>query len=144
MTNYDLIMDLCKTNNGIITSEMVRDKDIPSWYLSDMVRRGLLQKEARGIYVDSPGNYDEYYSFQSRNSRCIYSFQSALYLLGMTDRVPYTKEVTVYKGYNSSHIKDDSVIHHVNKAIYDLGIVERETVFGNPVKTVIVVLLVRQ
>ena len=52
----------------------------------------------------------------------------------MTDRIPFTKEVTVYKGYNSSHIKDDTIIHHVDKSIYEMGVTECSTVFGNIVK----------
>lgn len=52
----------------------------------------------------------------------------------MTDRVPYQKEVTVYKGYNSSHISDGTVFHFVKKEIYSMGIAEKPTVFGNAVR----------
>lgn len=135
MTYYDAINALCKEHNGVITSSMVREQDIPSWYLSDMVKKGTLQRITRGIYSVSAGDHDEYYFFQLTNSRCVYSYHSALYLHGMTDRIPFVKEVTVYKGYNSSHIRDDTIIHHVSKNIYELGITDAETIFGNPVKT---------
>ena len=134
MTAYDKINSIAKANNGIVTSSMVRDQGIPSWYLSEMVKKGRIERVARGIYCDASGDYDEYYFFQITNSRCIYSFQSALYLHGMTDRVPYQKEVTVYKGYNSSQISDGTVFHFVKKEIYSMGIVEKPTVFGNAVR----------
>ncbi len=134
MTYYDEIRNIGRLQNGIITAASAAEKGIPSWYLSKMVRNGELQRVARGIYREGDGDYDEYYFFQLQNKRCIYSFASALYLLEMTDRVPYRSEVTVYKGYNSSHISEDVLIHHVNKEIYELGITECQTVFGNRVR----------
>lgn len=134
MTNYDKINSIAKANNGIVTSAMVKEQGIPSWYLSEMVKKGSIQRVARGIYSNDSGDYDEYYFFQITNNRCIYSFQSALYLHGMTDRVPYQKEVTVYKGYNSSRISDGTVFHFVKKEIYTMGITEKPTVYGNAVR----------
>lgn len=134
MTRYEKIIQICNDNNGIITSAIVAENNIPSWYLSDMVRKGDIIRVARGIYAIEGGDYDDYYFLQLRNSRCIYSFSSALYLHGMTDRVPFQKEVTVYKGYNSSHISDGTIIHHVSKELYEMGITEKATVFGNTVK----------
>lgn len=134
MTNYDKIKMICEKNNGIITASMVADENIPSWYLTDMAQKNQLFRIARGIYITEGGDPDEYYFFQLINSRCIYSFSSALYLHGMTDRVPFSKEVTVYKGYNSSHVTDDTIIHHVDKRIYELGVAECDTVFGNTVR----------
>ena len=134
MTYYDRIQKICDDNNGVVTSSAVTAEQIPSWYLTDMVAKGRLIREARGIYITPDGIPDEYYFFQLRNGRCIYSYASALYLHGLTDRVPYEKEVTVYKGYNSSHIADGTVIHYVDRGIYELGITEEATVFGNRVK----------
>ena len=134
MTNYEVIREICKENNGIVTASMVAEKEVPSWYLSDMVKKGELVRVARGIYGTNESDYDDYYFFQRRNGRCIFSYASALHLHGLTDRVPFQKEVTVYKGYNSSHITDNTTIHHVNKDIYELGITDCTTVFGNRVK----------
>lgn len=133
MTYYDRIRKLCDENHGVITSAIAGENEIPSWYLSDMTGKGELIRAGRGIYMRSEGDYDEYYFFQLQNKRCIYSFSSALYLHGMTDRIPFQKEVTVYKGYNSSHITDGTIIHYVSKEIYETGIGIKETNYGNPV-----------
>ena len=135
MTYYDLINNICNDNNGIITASQASDSNIPTWYLSDMVRKGDLVRVDRGIYTARNGDYDEYFFFQQRNKRCIYSYSSALYLLGMTDRIPFQKEVTAYKGYNSKHISDGTIIHYVSRKLHNLGVVEIETIFGNTVKT---------
>ena len=134
MTKYEKIKRICDNNHGIITSSMVTEENVESWYLTDMVKKNQLTRVARGIYMTEEGDQDDYYFFQLKNSRCIYSFSSALYLHGMTDRVPFSKEVTVYKGYNSSHVKDDTIIHYVDKNIYEMGLTECDTIFGNTVK----------
>lgn len=135
MTNYEKIKKICDSNNGMITASMVAEENIASWYLTDMVEKNQLIRVARGIYLTEGGDQDDYYFFQLKNRRCIYSFSSALYLHGMTDRIPFSKEVTVYKGYNSSHITDDTIIHYAEKSIYEMGVTECTTVFGNVVRT---------
>ena len=131
MTGYEKIHELCKSNNGIVTAAKVSENNIPSWYLSELLKKGELVKIDRGIYATEESDYDEYYFFQIKNKRCVYSYASALYLHGLTERIPYKKEVTVYKGYNSSHISDETIVHYVKKEIYQMGITECETVFGN-------------
>lgn len=134
MTQYEKIYRICDDNNGIVTANIAAENDIDSWYLSDMVDKGKLIRVSRGIYTTEGGDYDEYFFFQLKNKRCIYSYSSALYLHGMTDRIPFQKEVTVYKGYNSSHITDGTAVHHVSKGLHELGVTECQTVFGNTVK----------
>ncbi len=134
MTNYDKINGIAKDNNGIITATMLKEYGIPSWYLSDLVKKGELERVARGIYCTACGDYDDYYFFQMINGRCIYSFQSALYLHSLTDHIPDHKEATVYSGYKFSHITDDTIVHFVKRDLYTIGITKKQTMFGNTVK----------
>lgn len=100
-----------------------------------MVATGELLRVARGIYIDSSGDYDEYYFFGMRHGVPIFSYVSALYLHDFTDIIPQEMEVTVYKGYNPHRLSKNVIIHYVTKEIYELGISECKTMFGNPVKT---------
>lgn len=119
---------------GIITSKELQDDNIPTIYLTRMTENGKLIRANRGIYIDSNGDYDEYYFFHKRYSVAVFSYLSALYLHQLTDIIPTDLEITVYKGYNP-HRMDKSVrIHYVTRAIYDLGITECKTTFGNIVK----------
>lgn len=134
MTNYDKIFEIGKEHHGIICTQDLVQNNIPTWYLTDLVNKGKLIRIRPGIYTTEDGDLDDYYFFQLRNKRCIYSYQSALYIHGMTDRIPYKKEVTVYSGYNSSHLEEDVLIHYVTRSKYDIGISEGLTVFGNRVR----------
>jgi len=134
MTCYDKILKIAQANNGIITTSQIEKNNLPRWYLSDMVRKEQIIRVARGIYTLPNGDYDNYYFFQLKNTKCIYSYTNALYFHGLTDRIPFQKEVTVYKGYNSSHFKDDTIVHYVKRNLYNIGISEKDTNFGNNVK----------
>jgi predicted transcriptional regulator of viral defense system len=127
------IINALEKNNGIITANYCKTNGIPNIYLKNMVEKGLLTKISRGIYATNDAILDDYYVFQLRYSRCIYSFLSALYLHGLTDRVPFTKEVTVFKGYNASRIEEDCIIHYVPKTVYDIGKTKVFTMFGSAV-----------
>lgn len=130
--NKNRINKIIKKNNGIITASEVAEENIDSWYLTDMVRNGEIERVARGVYINPTyENYDELYIFQLQNRVCIYSYQTALYLYGLTERLPFTNEVTVYQGYNTSRIKEKVIPHQVKKEWYKVGISEVKTEIGN-------------
>lgn len=132
--NKNRITKIIKENNGIITASEVAENSIDSWYLTDMVRNGELERVARGVYFDSSyDNYDELYFFQLQNKVCIYSYQTALYLHNLTERLPFINEVTVYQGYNTWRIKDKVIPHQVKKEWYKLGLTEVKTEMGNTI-----------
>jgi predicted transcriptional regulator of viral defense system len=133
MDNYDKIKEILNKNNGIITSQMLNDRDIPSIYLTRMVNQGKLQRIDRGIYSTDDVMLDEYYLLYQKNQRAIFSFSSALYLHGLTNRIPYQMEITLPSSYNSSHINEDVIIHKIIKKYYSLGRIIKKTMYGNEV-----------
>ena len=130
--NQDKMREIIKQNNGIITAKEVSDNKIDSWYLTNLVKKGELERVVRGVYFDPNfDNYDELYFFQLQNKACIYSYQTALYLHRLTDRLPFVNEVTVKQGYNAWRIKDSVIVHQVKKEWYELGKAEIKTDMGN-------------
>lgn len=133
MNSYKKIIALANKNNGIITNQMLNDRDIPSIYLTRMVEQGKIQRIDRGIYSIEDVMLDEYYLLYQKNKRAIFSFSSALYLYELTDRIPYQMEVTLPSTYNSSHIEEDIIIHKVVEKYYSIGRTIKKTMFGNKV-----------
>lgn len=133
MTNIEIIQDMAK-EKGYVTSKMVNEQNISSWFLSDMVNRGMLRRAGRGVYILNQGVYDEYFVFQYRNSKAIYSFSNALYFHDLTDQIPSQIEVTVYQGYNAHRFEDNVIVHYVNKDVYYLGMIEMISPYGNSIK----------
>ena len=136
-TNYSKLDRIFKTNGGYITREDIDNANIPSWFLSDFVKKNNLNKIAPGFYANDNFIVDDYLILQRRYPKYIYAGLSALYLLGLTDKIPTNIEVSAPQNYHPSRSKVDSLIIHKlsNSNIYELGIKEVKTMFGNIVKT---------
>jgi predicted transcriptional regulator of viral defense system len=106
MNNYDKILEIANNNNGIITSQMSKREGIPSVYLTRMVDQGKLERIDVGIYSTEKVMLDEYYLLYQKNKRAIFSFSSALFLHGLTDRIPFQLEITLppYKKFTKDNI----------------------------------------
>ena len=124
---------LAKTG-GIITASYCRANDIPTVYLTRLVREGLLTRESAGLYISKNGMYDEYYFLQHRFSKVVFSYETALHLLGVTDKIPQTIDITVHYSYKFNETPPGVNIHYVHKGLHDLGMVEVRTMFNNKVK----------
>ena len=129
-----IIESKLEENNGILLSRDIRAYNIPSIYLTRMVNEGILTRISRGVYLSTKGDYDEYYLFQKQYGVPIFSYVSALYLHQLTDDIYPALEVTVYKGYNVHRFNNVNIVHYVTKDIYELGVTECKTVYGNIVK----------
>lgn len=135
-TNYSKLEHIFKSNGGFITRRDVDEVNIPSWFLSDFVKKKKLNKIAPGFYIDDKYVVDPYYIFQKRYPKYIFSGISALYLLGLIDKIPTDFEVVAMQGYHPSRNKiDNLIIRKISDInVYNLGIKETKTMFGNIVK----------
>lgn len=135
-TNYEKLEKIFKKNGGFITRQDVDGAQIPSWFLSDFVKRKNLSKKAPGYYVGDDYTADDYFILQRRYPKYVFSGMSALYLLGLTDKIPTDIEVAAPQSYHPSRNKMDSILIRriSSSAIYELGIKETKTMFGNVVR----------
>ena len=135
-SNYSKIEKIFNINGGYITREDIDKAEISSWFLSDFVRKNKLVKVAPGYYVCESYFADDYYVLQRRYPKYIFSDMSALYLHHLTDKIPTDIEVVAPQGYHPfrNRIDNLSIRRISNDEVYNLGITEIETSFGNKVK----------
>lgn len=129
------ILNIMKKNNEIITPGQLEKKGISRVYLSRMEEEGIIERIDRGIYVTKDFKYDEYYLFQLKYPKAIFSYNTALYFYEMTERTPIKMDVTVYREYNPHRFKNLVNVYKVSKELYDLGIIEKKSPQGMKVKT---------
>ena len=108
-TNYSKIQKIFKNNGGFITRGDIDSADIPSWFLSDFVKRNNLSRIAPGFYASNDFLVDDFFILQKRFSKYIFSGMSALYLHGLTDKIPAEIEVTAPQNYNPSRKVIDNI-----------------------------------
>jgi len=123
--------------NGIITNKIAEKIGIKRHILSNLVKTNKLDRIKKGLYTLKNDILDEFIEISSNSTKIIFSYQTALYLHGLTDRVPNSFHISVPQGYNASHIKKRFtaiVIHYVKKEFFEKGIQEIKTPLGNTVR----------
>lgn len=132
----DKIRDILRDQHGILLTSDLVQYGIPRTYLSILKKNGEIQRISRGVY--SAANYiiDEMVSIQARYKGAIFSHETALYLLDLTDRTPLFYSVTVPAGYNATSLKASGAkVYFVNRDLYLLGLNTMESPHGNEIKT---------
>ena len=134
VSNIEIIESIMKMNNGYVTSKELDNFGIHRMYLNTMWKKGIVEKVANGIYIDSNKIEDSYYVFSLSMPNTIFSHMTALYFHGLSIIAPNDKyDITVRKKYNSKHLKNHDVFY-VPDDIYELGLTEVQTPMGNKVR----------
>ena len=123
------------SEDGTITSAQVTEAGLHRSILQELVKSGELHRFGRGLYVRSHIWEDELYLLQRKYGRGIYSHDTALYLLGYSDRTPAKYTITFPKGYNAPSLKQENlIIKRVVPENYEFGRIEIESPSGNPIR----------
>ena len=126
--------ELIESKGGLMLTKDVNAAGIPREYLTIFVDENKLERVAHGVYLTPDAFDDEMSRIQARNSRAIYSHETALYLHDLTDRDPSKWSLTVPFGYNATHLKDEGIIvYTVKKEFHEMGISEMQTIYGRPI-----------
>ncbi len=124
------VEELMLDHGGVITTKEVKEHGIATWYLTKLVREGMIERRERGVYCASSFE-DDLFLFQKTHPRCVYSHQTALYLLGLCHKKDDKPHVSVCHGYNDWRMKTKVTTHQLKQEWYDLGIVEVKSEHGN-------------
>ena len=123
------------TNSGVIKTSQITKAGVHRGYLYKFIESGELYRFSRGLYVQNNSWEDDFYLLQQKYKRGIYSNETALYLLGYSDRTPATYTMTFPKGYNAPSLKKENLI--IKRTIpenYNVGIITINSPSGNPIK----------
>lgn len=118
-------------NYGYIATKDFETIGISKTVIPELLNKKIIRKVAYGLYIDNNLIEDEFYILQKRFSNIIFSYNTACYLLNLSDRAPYKIDVTTISHNN---ISEDLEIHYVPKDKFDVGIIEIESPYGNPIK----------
>ena len=121
MTNEEKILKILKDNNGIVTTKELEENNIDKIYLTRLVKKGIIDKIKRGLYVSKNSWGDEYFNLVY-GTTAIYSYETALYLLGLCESVPLKYNLSVPRGYNASlNYNDKVILHFVKREYLEIG-----------------------
>ncbi len=133
MNTEEKILELLNTSkSGVITTAQVTKAGLYRGILKKLVNNSIVHQVGRGIYVRNDAWEDDFYLLQCKYERGIYSHDTALYLLGYSDRTPAKYTMSFPKGYNAPSLKNENVI--IKRVIlenYNFGKAEIESPSGN-------------
>ncbi|SFQ38964.1 Transcriptional regulator, AbiEi antitoxin, Type IV TA system [Lachnospiraceae bacterium XBB1006] len=133
----DYVKAIIESLGGIASAKELEAAGVSRLLLYQGMINGVISKESHGKYIITDNQPDEYRMIQNRSEKMIFSYGTALFLLGMSDRVPHELDITVPQGDNVSRIKRDyenTRFHYCKKELWDLGITDIITPQGYKVK----------
>ncbi len=123
-------------NAGYLKTIDVKKNKISSVYLTKLLKKGVIERVSRGLYIKGNDLADDMVVLQSKSKNAIYSYMTALYLHKLSNRNPIKYDITVPNGYNGSLQKNSKVnLHYTKKEFINLGTIEFKTDSGVLVKT---------
>lgn len=125
------LKSILNDNNGYVTTKKLEENGIKKQYIPNLIEKKLLKKIAHGIYINPEIIEDEYYILQLRYKDIVFSYNTAFHLLGLSERAPYNLAVTTIQG---KKIMSDAKVHYVVRSKFNMGIIEVESPYGNPIK----------
>ncbi|MDH6367961.1 MULTISPECIES: type IV toxin-antitoxin system AbiEi family antitoxin domain-containing protein [unclassified Breznakia] len=124
MNQAEKVLNIANQNNGIITTRQVTELGIGRWVLQTLERLGKIYPVQRGVYVTESGYADDFFLLQERYPKGIYSHETALYLLGFSDRAPIQITMAFEQGTSTVRMKVDNIrpVMISNKDKFEVGV----------------------
>ena len=102
----DNILEFMENNGGTIDLKDAEKENFSPKKLQRMAKKGKIERVSDGLYLHPEFLEDEYYTFQHRAPKAIFSHETALYLHKLSDENPIKITATIPSGYNSAMIKE--------------------------------------
>lgn len=131
MSNKEKVIEFLNNNRGYITTSEFLSLGISKPLIKKFLNEKLIEKVSYGLYMDNKLLKDEYYILQKKYPLAIFSYNTALYILNLTNRTPVRIDITVPR---NKKVRGDYNIHRVSENYYNIGIIEAESPNGNPIK----------
>ena len=134
---WERIQAVAEKNNGFIKTAQVEQLGISRPMLRKYTEAGKLEQVCKGLYILASDMADEYALLQARSKFAVFSYGTALFLWGLSDRTPHTYDITVPRGTNISLLKRDNPnlrCHYVQSDTYEIGISETASPQGATVR----------
>ena len=134
---WNEIKRIAEENSGFIKTSAVKAAGISRPMLRKYVEDGKLEQVRKGLYVLAYDLADEFALIQLQSTKAIFSYGTALYFWGLSDRTPHRFDITIPQGTNISRLKRDNPTircHYVQPEVYEVGITELRSPQGAMVR----------
>lgn len=131
MNKEDKLIKCLEINNGYITTSELLSLNIYKCQIPYYIKKGIIERVSHGVYMDAKLFKDDYYILQKRYPDAIFSYDTSLQFLNLTNKIPSGIDITVPR---NKKVRGNYNVHHVSESDYKVGIIDAVTPFGNTVK----------
>lgn len=130
----ELLQSVAESQGGIIKTSDAVAVGVTKDAFAAFIREQHYEKISHGIYLAPSAWPDEMYLLQQRCPKTVFSHETALYLLDLTDQEPMRLSVTAKTGYNPTHLSADGIkTFTIKRELFPVGVTQRKTPFGHQV-----------
>lgn len=118
------IAEYIEKKGGGATASQLKSAGFTPGVIEYALANGKINRLTRGVYCSLDVLDDEFAAVTMRWPKCILSHGTALYLIGLSDRVPGQLSVSAPRGYNPRELKrayPDLKIYRESDRLYGLG-----------------------
>lgn len=133
MKSYIEIINFVNKSNSVISASEFKKNYIGYYFINKLIKDGYIKKISTGIYSKTDCFDDEFSIIQHRYKKVVFSYNTALYLIGETEVIPNTIEVTVPREYNINSFVINMDIHYIKNEYLLLGAIQIESPYGNTI-----------
>ena len=128
------IEELLARQHGTLTSGDLAKLGVSRTMVGKYVAAGLLEHVERGVYTRPGEIADEMFVLAKRCGRLVFSHGSALFVLGMSERMPFRHAVSLRSSVTlPNRIRECVDCFYVKDALFEIGLTSANTQFGNAV-----------
>ncbi len=131
MNNEEKLIAFLKNNHGYISTSELLELKIYKSQIQFYINKGIIEKVCHGLYMDATLLKDEYFIIQKKYPCAIFSYNTALHILNLTNKVPSEIDITVSR---DKRVRGKYKVHRVSENYYEIGVIEVVSPFGNPIK----------
>ena len=129
-----VIEELAESANGYFSSKTASEKGISRWQIQELLKNGEIQKVRYGLYALKDVIPDELFITQLLCPKAIFSHETALFLTGYSDQLPFVYTLSVPHGYVSKTLSNNYDVRHVANETSEQGITLVKSELGNDLK----------
>lgn len=131
----DHLLAIAASQGGVIKTADAVSAGITKFRFAAFLQKHGYVRVSHGIYLSPAAWPDEMFLLQLRCPSIVFSHDTALYLLDLSDQEPMQLTVTAKTGYNPSHLSDEGVrTFTIKKELFHIGVTKCTTPFGHEVK----------
>ena len=103
------LLKIAKKNHGVLLSKYATALGFSRSSIKELSDSGDIIHVQRGVYVTDDGYVDDFFLIGQRFKKGIFSHETALYLLGFSDRAPIEITMTFKHGRSTTDIKAEGI-----------------------------------